>query len=126
MPATETAAPAATGAAARFFTELGRSGRLPQLGTVSGTIRFDIVDGSDVERWYVTLAKGDVSVSQNDRESDASARAERALFDGIASGRVNVVAAMLRGLVEVDGDLGLLMVFQKLFPGPPRAGDTER
>jgi putative sterol carrier protein len=38
------------------------------------------------------------------------------LFDDLASGRANAMAAMLRGAVAVDGDRTLMIRFQRLFP----------
>jgi putative sterol carrier protein len=46
------------------------------------------------------------------------------LFDRMAAGRANAMAAMLRGAVHVRGDLDKLVAFQRLFPGPP--GKTVR
>ena len=46
---------------------------------------------------------------------------ERSLFDSMATGKVNAMAAALRGVVAPEGNLGLLVSFQRLFPGPPRS-----
>jgi hypothetical protein len=110
----------------RFFEELAQRGHEPALGRVTGTVRCDLVDERDgIEHWYVTIKKGDVRVSHKEGAADATVRADRKLFDGFASGRVNVMAAMLRGVVEIEGDLQLLALFQRIFPGPPRAGAPE-
>ena len=45
-------------------------------------------------------------------------RAKKSLFDGIATGQQNAMAAVLRGEVGIEGDRTLLVRFQKLFPGP--------
>jgi hypothetical protein len=104
-----------------FFGELAQRGHEPALGRVTGTVRCDLVDKRDIEHWYVTIKKGDVSVSHKNGAADAVVRADRKLFDGFASGNVNVMAAMLRGVFEIEGDLQLLALFQRIFPGPPRA-----
>ena len=44
-------------------------------------------------------------------------RADRKVFDAIVSGEMNALAATLRGAVVIEGDLGLLARFQRLFPG---------
>ena len=44
----------------------------------------------------------------------------KSLFDGIATGQQNAMAAVLRGEVGIDGDRTLLVRFQKLFPSPER------
>jgi putative sterol carrier protein len=105
-----------------FFAALAERGREPALGRVTGTVRCDLLNGGDrVEHWYVAIKKGDVAVSNKSGAADAVVRADRKLFDGFASGNVNVMAALLRGVLEVEGDLRLLALFQRIFPGPPRA-----
>jgi len=71
-----------------------------------------------VEHWYVAVRKGDVAVSHKNIKADAIVRADKALFDGMASGEVNAIAATLRGVLTAQGNLGLVMSFQRLFPGP--------
>jgi hypothetical protein len=34
-------------------------------------------------------------------------------------GKANAMAATLRGVIVPEGDLGLVISFQRLFPGPP-------
>ena len=103
-----------------FFDELAARGHEPLLGNDSGTLRFDLVDGRRVEHWYVSLDKGDIIVSHENAAADTVLRTEKSVFDQIASGRTNAMAAMLRGELVPDGDLGLLMAFQRFLPGPPR------
>lgn len=103
----------------RFFEALATRGREPLLQGASGTLGFDLVDGGAVEHWCVALKKGDVSVSHEKAKADALVRVNRDLFNGIVTGRENAMAAMLRGVLVPEGDLGLVMSFQRLFPGPP-------
>jgi hypothetical protein len=42
----------------------------------------------------------------------------RAVFDDIVGGRTNAMASLLRGALAVDGDPELLVLTQRLFPGP--------
>jgi putative sterol carrier protein len=104
-----------------FFDELGRRGHEPLLKKSSGTLRFDLRNGKQVDRWLVAVKKGDVAVSRRNAQADIVVSADRALFDGIASGKTNALAALLRGEMGIDGDVPLLVAFQRLFPGPPRA-----
>jgi hypothetical protein len=39
------------------------------------------------------------------------------VFEGMVSGEINPMAAVLRGTVDVTGDLELIVLFQRLFPG---------
>jgi hypothetical protein len=43
----------------------------------------------------------------------------------MTAGTANAITAQLRGDLVVEGDMHLFMVFQRLFPGPPRSV-TER
>ncbi len=110
-----------TDATAEFFDELSRRGHEPLLEKASGTLRIDVVDGKRTDRWLVTVEKGDVGVSRRNMRADCVIRTDRALFDGLASGKVNMMAAVLRGALGVEGDVGLLVLFQRLFPGPPKS-----
>jgi predicted lipid carrier protein YhbT len=109
-----------------LFEELGRRQHEPMLEKVSGSIRFEIVDGKRTERWLVTIDKGDVAVSRKNVRADCSFRADRAVFDQLATGRMNALAAALRGDIVLDGDSELLVPFQRLLPGPPRRRNRRR
>jgi putative sterol carrier protein len=110
-----------TTATATFFEDLGRTGHVPLLQRVRGTMRFDLDADGSIEHWYVSVDKGLVKVSRRKATADAVVHADRALVDDIVQGRVNATAALLRGLIFVEGNLGLIMVFQRLFPGPTKA-----
>jgi predicted lipid carrier protein YhbT len=115
-----------TDATAEFFQELGRRGHEPMLEKGAGTIRFDLVDGTRTERWLVTLDKGDVSVSRRNAAADCIVRAERTLFDAMASGAANGMAAYLRGELTVEGDPELLVLIQRVLPGPATGRSRRR
>jgi len=110
-----------TSASATFFEDLGKTGHVPLMQRVKGTMRFDLDDDGGIEHWYVAVDKGDVKVSRRKTAADAVVNTHRALLDDMVQGRVNATAAALRGLISVEGNLGLIMVFQRLFPGPPGA-----
>jgi hypothetical protein len=107
-----------------FFERLRARGHEPMLRQGRGTLRFEIGDGR-IERWYVTIDRGDVTVSHKNAKADCTVRASRELFDGMAAGEVNATAALLRGAIGAEGDPELLLLFQRLFPGPPRRGGEE-
>lgn len=108
----------------RFFQGLAERGHEPLLANASGTLRFDIADGGRVERWLVSIQDGDVSVSKRSSSADSVLRVDRAVFDRLVTGEANATAGVLRGLVEPRGDPGLLLQFQRIFPGPPRVTDA--
>jgi putative sterol carrier protein len=105
-------------ATTRYFDALAQKGHEPLLERARGTLRVELVNGRRVDRWFVSVDRGDVSVSRKNAAADATLRADRAVFDGIASGKVNAMAAVLRGAVEIDGDQELLVLVQRLFPSP--------
>ena len=105
--------------AGSFFNALATEGGVPLLRGESGTLRFDLTGGAKLERWYVTVADGVVTASRRGGHVDTVVRMDRPLFDQIIRGTQNAMASQLRGSVDVEGDLHLMMVFQRLFPGPP-------
>ena len=111
---------------AEFFAELGRRGHEPLLEKAKGSARFDVVDGKRVERWLVTIDKGDLRVSRRNAAADCILRADRTTFERAATGRLNVMAAALRGELAVGGDPRLLVLLRRLFlkPSRPRRSRT--
>jgi putative sterol carrier protein len=100
-----------------FFHAIAARGSEPALAAVSGTLRFDLADGNArTERWSVAMRKGQIDVSRRNTKADCVVRLPGGLFDEIVSGRANMMAALLRGAVDVEGDIGLLVLFQRLFP----------
>lgn len=89
-----------------FFGELGARGHQPLLKSASGTVRIDLVDGERAEHWHVTMRNGGVTVSRRNARADAVVRVNKATFEGMATGTVNAMAAVLRGDLVAEGDLG--------------------
>ena len=102
-----------------FFEELGQRGHEPLLAKITGTLRFDLRSRQRTDHWFVSIVRGDVAVAQKDGPADCVVQIEKALFERVASGTENAVAALLRGAIGVEGDIELLMLFDRLFPGPP-------
>jgi putative sterol carrier protein len=107
-----------------FFARLRSRGKEPMLAGVTGTLRFDLSRPGGVDHWYVQLQGGDIVVTQRNGKADAVVTVDKSLFDGMVTGRVNAMAAVLRNVVRPEGDLGLIMSFQRLFPGPEREAQT--
>ena len=105
----------------RFFDAVAAYGYAPLLRKADGTTRFEIVDGKRTSRWFVTASKGHLSVSRRAvGDPDCAIRADKAIFEKIASGKLNAVAAVLRGDLAIEGDWRLLVWMQRLFPGQRR------
>ena len=103
-----------------FFDNLSRRGHEPLLEKASGTLRFELDERKRTDRWLVTVEKGNVTVSRKAAKADVVVRTDRALFDKLASGRQNAMAAILRGEIGIEGRVQLLALFQRLFPSPPK------
>ena len=123
MPPSEQTA-TTDGRAAAFFEELARRGYEPLLEPVTGSIRFDYRDGGRGGHWLVVIERGNLAVSRRHDAADAVVQASADVVDGIVTGQVNTTAAVLRGQVMVDGDLHLLLMFDRLMPGPPTASGS--
>jgi hypothetical protein len=103
----------------QFFAGLTEPGHLATFESESATLRFDIKDGASVQRWHVTVHDGDVAVARRADPADAIVTAERPQVEAIVTGRVNATAAVLRGLLKIEGSMSALMMFQRCLPGPP-------
>lgn len=97
-----------------------RSRERPIAG-IDGLVRFDVDDGGRVDSWYLTIAKGIVTVAREGGEPDCVATGDVATFEAVLSGRANAVAALLRGALDVEGKIVLMTALQALFPGSPGA-----
>ena len=106
---------------AEFFDKLGGRGHEPLVRKVSGSARFDVVDGERTQRWLVTIDKGDIAVSRRSAGADAVLRANKASFDRAVAGKLNFFAALMRGEVTVRGNPRFLVHLQRLFPRPSGA-----
>jgi putative sterol carrier protein len=105
---------------AEFFAELGRRGHEPLLEKARGGARFDVADGRRTERWLVNIDKGDLRVSRRNAAADCILRVDRSSFERAVAGKLNLMAAVLRGEVIVGGDPRLLVLLRRLFPQPSR------
>lgn len=101
-----------------FFERLTRS--VPdRLRRADGSLRIDLISGTTTERWFVTMHGGDVSVSHRNAKADSVIRTSKDQFEGMITGTVNAMSAALRGVVSLEGDPTLLVLFQRALPGPP-------
>jgi len=101
-----------------YFEELGHRGHEPLLERITATIRWDILDGDEVERRWVRIEHGDLSTAIGDADADCVITAERAVCEDLMSGRSTSLAAVLRGAAAVDGDPRLAVLAQRLFRTP--------
>jgi putative sterol carrier protein len=115
-----------TDATAAFFDNLVQRGHEPLLRKARGTVRIDLVDGGTTDHRLVTIDRGNIEVSKKRGSADGVLRVDRTLFERMAAGELNPVAAVLRGELTIDGDWRLLVLVQRLFPGSPGARGPRR
>ena len=108
-------------ATADFFESLAERDHEPLLANTSGSVLFELTNRKQTDRWFVSIDRGDIAVSRKRGRADAIVRTRKDVFDGVASGEVNVMAALLRGAIAVQGNVALLARLQRLLPGPPRS-----
>ncbi len=99
-----------------FFAELSERGRVPALEPFSGSVLFELRDGEHTERYFLTITRGEMSVAREGVNSDCILRTDVGCFDAIAAGELNAVQAVLRGLVDIEGQGILLAALRRLFP----------
>ena len=102
-----------------FFQRLTHGAPVRLLRRATGSLRIDLTSGKTTERWFITIRKDAVSVSHRTAKADAVIRTSKDLFEGMVTGRVNALTAALRGVVSLEGDPSLLVLFQRALPGPP-------
>ena len=100
---------------AAFFEDLGTRGYEPLLRKVSGTVRFDLVSGKTTERRLVAIRKGNLVVSRKNVAADTTMRLSRTLFEAVVSGETNLLSALLRGEVVLEGDYKLMILVRRVF-----------
>jgi putative sterol carrier protein len=109
-----------TDPATRFFQELSQRGHEPLLQKASGTVRFDVEKGPVTDHWLVTIDRDVVAVTRENRAADCVVCGNKAVLDGLATGKLNGLTAYLQGLISLDGDPELLVLLQRVFPSPHR------
>ncbi|MER7416453.1 SCP2 sterol-binding domain-containing protein [Micromonospora peucetia] len=113
-------------ATTRFFEDLDRREYEPLLAKSSGTLRWDLHEGARTTHWLLRIDHGRVQVSQEDQDADAVVGTSPRLFDDLATGREDGIAALLRGDMAVTGDLRLVVQLERLFPSPPDSRGPRR
>ena len=108
-----------TASTVEFFDVLGRRGHEPLVARIGASVRFDVSDGDRTVHWLVRIDHGDIRVSTEHAPADCVVAADRTVFDAVVGGRMTVMVALLRGALDFDGDPKLLVLSQRLFPGPP-------
>ena len=112
-----------------FTTQLGYRGHVSLLERTSGTVLVELNDDGRTERWYVNVQRGDVSLSRSLPKGasapDCVLRTKASTFKAIRTGQLNLLAAILRGLLTIEGKVALAVALQGLFdPSVGAAGEA--
>jgi len=103
-----------------FFERLSKRGYEPMVREATATVRFEITQGKKTDRWCLVMDKGNLEVTTDCPDADCVIIVQRNVFNGIASGEVNAMSAFLRGELTGTGNPDLIVLVQRLFPGPPQ------
>ena len=94
---------------------------------VSGTVRFELKDANRSEYWRVTFTKGLISSAvRSNGPADSVVHTDKATLEGIIQGRVNTMAALLRGAITVEGGTLLLALLRGLLTEPAAVPQARR
>jgi hypothetical protein len=111
-----------TDAIAQFFERTGRIGRVEMLTEVNGSLRFDLAEDEQVvDQWTVLVDNGQLSVEHRGGDADCVVSLDRDLMARMAAGQSNAMAAGLRGDMMTTGNIQLLVLLERLLPGPAGA-----
>ncbi len=113
-----------TDATSEFFERISKPTPRPPMGSVTGSVRVDLDQGTATEHYLLTIDKGRIAVSRRNIKADAVIHTDKDLFDKLARGQANAMASILRGRILAEGNMALLAPFQRLFPGPPSRRTT--
>ncbi|SIN41964.1 SCP2 sterol-binding domain-containing protein [Micromonospora cremea] len=106
---------------AEHLRQLGSGRRTDLPETTSGTLRLDAREDGHTEHWHLTVADQHVRVTRSGDDAELVIRAAPEVFDRLASGETHVATALLRNELTVQGNLQLLMLLRRIFPGPAGA-----
>lgn len=101
-----------------FFAGLAERAQHPALQRTSGSIRIDIDRDGTLTHWRLDIKSGEVTVSRSGAAADCVIATPAKLFEELATGKANAMASALRNELTMEGDPGILVRFQRLFPAP--------
>jgi putative sterol carrier protein len=103
----------------QFFAELEAQPALP--GRQTGVLCINLADGERTEHLYLDIRRGDVRVSHQGPAPDCTMSTDLATFEEIVDGKMNAMAALLRGAIEIEGRFSLMISLQRFMAGPSEA-----
>jgi putative sterol carrier protein len=86
-----------------------------RLSRISGSYLFDV---EEVGSWRIAVDHGKLTVEEGQNEADCIIHCNADYFTRLASGKQNLVTALMQGQVEVEGDLALAQKLSGILPSP--------
>ncbi len=81
---------------------------------VKGTLQFDL---GDAGKWGFKIADGGLEVFEGGVDAPTTTLKMTAeTFVGLTNGTVNGMTAFMSGQIKLEGDMGMAMKFQSMFP----------
>ncbi len=111
---------------ATLFERVSQRGRVDSLEGVSGTLRFDFKTGDRIDSWLLAIHSGQVTLAHGGGDADCVVELDKELADRMATGEANAMTALLRADMMVTGDVKLLVLLERLLPGPAGAHGPRR
>jgi hypothetical protein len=108
-------------ATAAFFDRLGHRRHEPMLEGVYGTIRFDLRDEQGTDHWFVQIENGHLRLAREELPAECVVHTDREVFDQWVTGRTRSMPSWLRHEFWVEGNAGLMRIFDRVLPGPAHA-----
>ena len=86
------------------------SGTNADFAKITGTYRFDIEEQGS---WLIKIAGGVPSVTKGPGDADCVLACNAEDFDGIMTGRQNLLAAHMQGRLRIEGSPAMALLFIK-------------
>jgi putative sterol carrier protein len=97
-----------------LFQLLGKTQATSLMRDVQGTLEFDLADAG---HWQMKIDRGAVRVTEGTPERpDCVLVTDPEEFVRIVRGDDNIVAALLRGAIQLSGNLNVAMSFRRVLP----------
>ena len=109
-----------------FFENMSHQRHFPLLEKLEGVVEFDITNDKKTDHLRVRIDHGEIGVADQTTKVDCVVKAERTLFNDILRGEENVMASVLRGDVQIEGDPRYVVPLQRLLPSPTTSPGSKR
>lgn len=107
---------------ARFFADLSkRTLRLPPDTCVK--VGIDLGHDGETDHWFVKFDGSRAHVAREGGDAIVTIRTRKELFDRIATGEANLLAALYRNEITFEGRLAYLAYLRASLPNQPGAVD---